>query len=231
MKVKAPIHIPTLMACALFASKQEERYYLNGIYVEARKGGVIYCATDGIRLLTRFVEDDDVKASDFLIIPSRICKALPKPHDEAQSGTLTFGALEASICFDGITITFEPVQGTFPHFAAVVPATCSGETAQFNGLYAVDFDKAAKIIGCGSPVICHNGSGPAAIHFGAQPDMIGVLMPMKKEEIVHELPDWLGRTSGTTGAMPDYDPETGEIIEDVPVADNATATRVEEAHA
>jgi DNA polymerase III sliding clamp (beta) subunit (PCNA family) len=223
-QTQAPIHIPTLLACSLFASKDETRYYLNGVYVEARPGGVLYCATNGHQLLTRFIEDSEVDVSDFLIIPARVCKTWKRP-EEIESGTLTFGALEASIAFDEITVSFTPVQGSFPHFAALVPDHCSGDTAQFNGNYVASFEKAAKILFFTSPVFNHNGPDPAVISFSEDSQLLGLLMPMRKECGDYERPDWLDKIKGTVGEMPPVDSATGEVIEDIPVADRTDAIR------
>lgn len=218
-----PVHIPTLLACSLFASKDEKRFYICGVYVESRKGGMLYCATDGHRLLARFVEDEEIKTSDFMIIPAAVCKLFKIEDDEVPNGKLTFGAGQASIFYNDVTVSFEPVQGTFPHFGAVVPSEFSGEPSQFNGKYVHDFDKAAKIMNAGDPVFHHNGTGPCPVTF-MMSDAVGVLMPMSKDAEAYERPEWLDRTKGTGDPLQIPEPETAQAPSDSPVADNCAAT-------
>ena len=87
------IQLRVLAACALFASKDERRYYLNGVCVEIDEKGTTYVVTDGHRLLCyrddlvgqeNFHPYDDPAIKDDLVL--ELCAALlaspafaPKP--------------------------------------------------------------------------------------------------------------------------------------------------------
>jgi len=51
MTKTATLSIPALKACNLFASKEDVRYYLNGVLVTVTERATLYVATDGHRLL------------------------------------------------------------------------------------------------------------------------------------------------------------------------------------
>jgi DNA polymerase III sliding clamp (beta) subunit (PCNA family) len=198
-----PINIPTLLACSLFASKEETRFYLNGVFVEARKHGVFYAATDGHRLLTRFIADPEVTAGPSIIIPTRIARGWKVIKDDPSGGmgSLTFGNPKCTITYDQISVGFAPIDGTFPQVGKVVPESAVLKPAQFNGKYIAEFTKAADILGAGLPHFHHNAEGPAAVTFSADQNIIGVLMPMRNEADAFSRPDWIKQDSAQLSAV------------------------------
>jgi DNA polymerase-3 subunit beta len=76
-------------------------------------------------------------------------------------------------------IAFTPVDGKFPDYRRSIPASHSGEAAQFNPVFIAAMAKAGKLLGRkDSPIIRHNGLGAAQVQFYANDEFVGVLMPL-----------------------------------------------------
>jgi len=173
--------IPTdiLKAAHLFIGKEQTRYYLQGVNIEAADPGVRLTSTDGHRLFTAGVAFED---------PHPAFEAFILPGD-AIKRALT-GYKELMIEIDEIKetvggVSFKAIDGTFPDWRRVAPSKFTGEAAQFNSDYVHDFGKAAKILNGGKKsfnglgaYIAHNGQSPAVVTFGRD-DCMGLLMPMR----------------------------------------------------
>lgn len=181
--------------CEAGASKEETRYYLNGVYLQAHGNGVVMVATDGHKLVANFQECENAGDVD-VIIPADMCKRWKFTRQHAHTmGNLTLNEDgKVSIEYMGETITFEPIDGTFPDWRRVIPQSVDGNTAQFNHSYLVAFDKYAKTLGMVSPALHHNGDGPAMVDFG-ESDHFGVVMPVRKSDSYSGLPEWAGTQS------------------------------------
>jgi DNA polymerase III sliding clamp (beta) subunit (PCNA family) len=125
------LYVPALKGALQCASKEETRYYLNGVCVVANMSEVIYVATDGHVL---FAYRRDTQSTDNLagtwIIPADIVAKLKLPSLKARNragheyATLTdvgSGYLNLKCDADETSTTFKPIDGTFPDWRRVVP--------------------------------------------------------------------------------------------------------------
>jgi len=168
------INVNYLKAAVLAVSKEETRYYLKGVAIQANETGVFIVATDGHRAVAfRQSETYDGAPID-IIIPSDTVNAL-----KTKEETVELGKINGAQYMLGNMI-FEPIDGTFPEWRRIVPKEPSGEIAQFNLSYLGDFAKIAKALGKGTPArVAHNGNAAALITFGPDIDGFGLLMPMR----------------------------------------------------
>ena len=210
MKMKTMIRIDRAALHAAFrcAAKDGIRHYLNGVLVEASATETILVATDGYRLaaVRRYAENQGIagkRPAPVLIIPRDVVEKLVKhATKKVDYEPLTLvvgegGALSTIIDARGITATvehrFAPIDGKFPDWRRVVPAACSGETAQFDPELLDAFSKAAKDLGY-EPwlvTIAHNGAtGGARISISDDDSFVGVLMPVRNAPAL-KAPDWV----------------------------------------
>lgn len=212
------INLRVLGALSAFASKDEARYYLNGVCVEFDERGAIYVATDGHRLVAfrdnLMPDESDNELLGPFIIPTAHCKPHKLSKDEDGYGKI-FGAARLTIAYLFCDVTFAPIDGIFPDWRKVPPREpASGKIAQFNLNYLASFDKFAKALGLGLPFVAHNGEAPAFVWFGGQPHCFGVIMPIRSSDELGHLPESWARGAG---------PYPQKDIEDEPAAADAVA--------
>lgn len=198
IKITLPARI--LHAVNLFASRDETRYYLMGVGVEARGDHAIFVATDGYGLLAVRVPVDCGEGSA-VIIPSELIKKVNKRWD----CTLSYDNKTASIEQDKAASTSPLIDGTFPDWRRVIPREFSGEPAHFYAPQLMRCQEAmvmlkpatgfAKIGGCGVPFarVLPNGNGPGLVDLGSYPDGIEavcVLMPVRQNDSFPPIPAW-----------------------------------------
>ncbi len=180
------LNVNYLKAAVLAVSKEETRYYLKGVAIQANETGVFIVATDGHRAVAfRQPETYDDAPID-IIIPSDTVNALKTKEDIVD--LLKINDTQYMIG----NIAFAPVDGTFPEWRRIVPKEPSGEIAQFNLSYMGDFAKIAKTLGKGTPTrVAHNGGAAALITFGPDVDGFGLLMPMRVQFVgMDSAPSW-----------------------------------------
>jgi DNA polymerase III sliding clamp (beta) subunit (PCNA family) len=108
-------------------SKEETRYYLNGVYLHHAGNALRFVATDGHRLAQ--AEIDAPEGADALkpvILPRAfvldIIKAAKRTRDAWHNVTLTIdGAALRLTDWNGTMIDATAIDGTFPDYARVVP--------------------------------------------------------------------------------------------------------------
>ena len=188
------LDLKLVKAAAMCASKEETRYYLKGVAIQASAKGVFIVATDGHRLAAfKQLQGYDGESFNIIIPLDIIAKIKLNKKDPFATLKLADGLLNQwSITHDGSTITFSVIDGTFPDWQRIIPSELNGKTAQFNMTYLGDFAKVAKALtGSETSVsIAHNGDGPALLSFGEEVDGLGVLMPLRKT-IKAQAPNWV----------------------------------------
>lgn len=124
------IHQPSLKAVSRFMAKQDIRYYLNGLHVEATKTHTILVATDGRKLLAvRQKATNNIEAPTSLIMPDDAVKLLTmgcRPRNALQEFNLQDrGNGKWTGRMLGVPsmpwIEFEKIEGVFPNWRKVVP--------------------------------------------------------------------------------------------------------------
>lgn len=197
--MKITIDHSVIKALLICASKQDLRYYLKGVLVDARANGdVVLVTTDGHRMLAYPVATDAIEAlaPGQYIIPREALEAV-KP---CKAGRVTLPiTIEIDVAhgrenkITGATSVVTPlIDGKFPDWRRVMPAQVSGELAQYNPEYVSGFGDICKLLGGKyGPFINHNGSSAAPVtNLGGA---LGVLMPLRLDgdEIKFStLPSW-----------------------------------------
>jgi DNA polymerase-3 subunit beta len=203
-----------IKALLIAAPKHDIRYYLVGACIDVRESDVTLVATDGVMLLAVPVPQQNIESAippGQYIIPRATLEAV-KP---AKAGRTTLpikvsvhvpattldptrpGVIVKpvpTITLEGATTaTTAPVDGRFPDWRKVIPATSSGEIQQFDLALVARWGQIHSTLGGRiPPAIHHNGAKPAwisGLHHGA----IGVLMPVRDDTDVRDrapLPSW-----------------------------------------
>lgn len=191
------INLRVLGAAVAFASKDEARYYINGVCLEIDERSVTYIATDGHRMIAYRDEKVDPESPDNLllgtyIIPSAHCKPHKLEKDDLGEAKI-FGAGRLTIAHDYCDVTFLPIDGVYPDWRKTVPREkVSGALGQFNLKLLASFDKFAAAVDLPMPFVAHNGpEAPAVIWFPGRPEAMGIAMPFKlTNELARDVPEW-----------------------------------------
>lgn len=210
--MKITVDHSIIKALLICAAKQDVRYYLKGVCIDARQNGdVVLVTTDGHRLLAYPVAVDAIEAlaPGEYIIPREALEAVkpakagrtmlpiiidivtaPDQPDPERAGVTIKG--KTSITVTGATSTVTaPIDGKYPDWRRVMPASASGEVAQYQTEYIDGFGTIAQLMGAKyGPYINHNGSSAAPVtNLGAA---LGVIMPMRIDDDVRftGLPAW-----------------------------------------
>jgi len=198
-----------------FMSKQETRYYLNGIYVTPHPAddGILLVATDGHRMGIIHDRDGSCEHGPWTCtIPKRATATLKirpgvknlhtKPclaHFCGQALFITsfgfepdddptsFGAHHLIGCHAGA------INGTYPEWQKVVPTGIGKRTAKhlsFNPTYLADFKQVARLSGIDHPVVTifapDTPNGPSRILVQNVPEFAGVIMPCREEGVLDQ---------------------------------------------
>lgn len=166
-----------LKAAVLFTSKEETRFYLKGVAIQATLATVKIAATDGHRLFVARVDQTENTETFSIIIPSEAIATATK----GAKHSLDLSKLSDTQWRLGDTI-FTPIDGTFPEYSRIVPTGVSGETAQYNPEYVAALGKANKLLGGQNlATIGYNGDSPALVTGQGYKNhnAFAVIMPMR----------------------------------------------------
>jgi len=174
----------SLKAMSVLASKQDIRYYLNGVLIESNKSYTRMVATDGTLLGIYQITETAHNDEEFsIIVPNEIIAKLDKRDNflSCENGKWSI---------DGMAFT--PVDGKFPDYMRVMPSKpATGESAQFNHELITRFAKCSKLLnGSKNPVIAHNGGSSALVDLGLD-RFVGVVMPMRNNIVINQTPVWV----------------------------------------
>jgi hypothetical protein len=173
---------PALFCAAMLCvSKEETRYYLQGVFIQpATGGGILLTATDGHTL---FHAHDPAGTTDRAAIVAPDKGKLPAPW--AKDGMLTIDTAQGVMrhTTGGLTTGCREIDGSFPEYSRVIPQEFSGEVGQFNPTLVARFGDIANILGKGDfPGVVWNGNGPALVTF-ARRDCLGMMMPIRANAV------------------------------------------------
>jgi len=193
--MKLTIDHGVIKALLICAAKQDLRYYLKGVCIDARANGdVVLVATDGHRLLAYPVAADAIEAlaPGEYIIPREALEVV-KPAKAGRTVlpiTIEIDVerrLENKITGATSAVT-ALIDGKYPDWRRAIPKSVSNEPAQFQAEYIGDFGRVAELLGSKYPMIHHNGSSGAIVgNLGAA---LGVVMPMRLDAPFTGLPAW-----------------------------------------
>jgi len=193
--LSAKINLKTLLAISLCVSKEETRYYLNGVCVEIAPRFVTYIATDGHRMAVHREELPDNAESNTLlgqfIIPSANCASIKLAKRADGDAILSGDSTRLTIEHGADAVSFAPIDGTFPAWHRVVPTRdASGIVAQFNATYLASLQKIGQMLGYGDmPQIAHDELNPALVTWPGHEETFCVIMPVRASG-KPELPAW-----------------------------------------
>ena len=178
-----------LKAASRFMAVQDIRYYLNGLLIESNPVQSRIVATDGHTL---FASRDDAKcdnAGSFTgIMPADTVKAIlawKAPHKSANDNPVILttsddpaGEHRATWC--GNVCVFRLIDGKFPDYARVVPATLEAGISFFQPEYLLRCTKAAQDLNTSAKgyfdfKCAQDGTGLAVF----SPQSFAVIMPIK----------------------------------------------------
>lgn len=191
-------------------SKEETRYYLNGVKVEAHpEKGALLIATDGHRMVVAHDETGICEGEAIVRIPAFVraqCR-VPKMFKayrvlEIDSEKRSASLREVTPEEKGIPEKIEDIvtaygviiDGTFPDWRRVVPAggPSTGEYAAFNprlmkeiAALGEDINRTMDASEFAMKIECRSSTDPVVIRFGQSP-VFGILMPMR-----HSIGGWL----------------------------------------
>ena len=155
------------------APKDDVRYYLNGVLIEAS----CMVATDSHRMAVAH-DPSDVEEWDPVIIPGDIVKTVLKMTPKSQEVI----PIESGKLGD---ISFTPIDGTYPDWRRVIPSKFSDELSQFDPKYVFEAHKASeKLHGKNNvnTVLRHNGVNGAMLYHVDHNDTFTIIMPRRTEE-------------------------------------------------
>lgn len=171
------ITVPTAhLAAALHcAAKNDVRYYLNGVFLDAKSGCVV--ATNGSVM---YVSEPGIVLglAEDAILPRDFVEGVVKDAKKAPGvmSTITIEGAALSTATRRATV----LDGRFPDWRRVYPAQLSGEPAQFDKellLLGAKANKALGVRACGDfPVYPNGKNGAVGILSGG--DAHFIIMPM-----------------------------------------------------
>ena len=196
--MKLTIKADTIKALLAIAAKNDVRFYLNAVAIDARAAGDVTLVAadgpDGHRILCVPVCEEDIEN----LLPGVwvVDRSLLESVKPVKAGrvdfplTLSFVRRDATTDVPSANVTLTgattasgiTVDWRFPDWRRVVPASANGIAAQFLPEHVGSFGKVGELLGGKSKsisaVIHHNGNGAALVTFPGSP-AIGVIMPMR----------------------------------------------------
>lgn len=189
------ININLLKAVNLAVSNDETRYYLHGVNIQTTPKGIVLAATDGKRMIVarqKYADGADVPDGVIreapalnIIVPRDLIAKIKTTRKSSDYAELLFADGKVTLTLDGVSVSSGVIDGTFPDYRRVIPATTDGALAQFDPSQLITFQKAAALVdGLPVPTLHHNGDAPALVTIKATDDrdafeIFGVLMPYR----------------------------------------------------
>ncbi len=179
-----------LKAALICASKNDIRFYLNGVAID--QGHIV--ATDGHRMF--YAPLESIKEMPQVIIPRDAIEFLVKKaagvgkkNPEEVIVKVEIDGTQGKLIVREYQENFRPIDGKFPEWKRLIPKSAmqkyEGQTLMFNWQYMADFQKIAKLLGCKNQGV---ELSPSSI--STQPAIIdfyhplfpcnGVIMPMRQ---------------------------------------------------
>lgn len=184
------LHRNGVRAALLFAAKQDIRYYLIGLKVEATSEATRVIGTNGHVLgMHHSAQENELAAPTELIVPYRVAamvKAAPRKRaampvtlesEDGETWTLRDSLLD-------FALTFRPIEGKFPDTIRVIPKETSGVAARYQTKYLALAETANRVLTGDDRYgvnVSYNGDAGGLVHIVNCPEFIGVLMPMRME--------------------------------------------------
>lgn len=175
-------------AVSLFAARQDIRYYLQGVLVEATSDATRLVATNGhVMGLHHSTQSNTVSEPTSIIVPIGVITLIGREtkRNRALKPALMYSKVGGWVLrtWDGtVRFGFDPIEGKFPRYSNIVPETVSGQTALINPIYTGLMGKVATELGRDpqNVAVHFNGENSAVATVQGRPEFVGVMMPMRK---------------------------------------------------
>ena len=185
------INLKALKAINMFSSKEETRYYLNGVNLRFEAGYIYMEATNGhyFALIRHKIEETQDLPN--VIVPRSLIEKIKLDRKSGDFAEYTLENDKVTIDYAGVTYREGRVDAVYPDTKRIVPETISNDVAQFDADYPALFKKAAKLLGRETVTIGHNGQNPALVDWLPEDfEGFGVLMPMRTSDALKASPVW-----------------------------------------
>ena len=181
--IKAKFNAKIFSVACMFSSKDDVRYYLQGVFIEKAKEGVILTATDGHRLISINDKEGELKGDPILVKNNKFLLSLcKKVKGEKSERTVSIDGFSATVRNDKelATVSDILIDGTFPKWMSFVPKIDKPSPAAYNASYLNDFGRAGKLLNGNNYIkITGTEGGAAIVNFYNYDDAFGVLMPVR----------------------------------------------------
>jgi len=177
-------------AVSYFAAHRDIRYYLNGVLLEANRLQMRLVATDGHAAGIYYADakGENTGACQIIIPNDAVAQLAKLKQVKRMDDVITLivpddiGANRDQECraeYYGAVIVFKPIEGKFPDYRRVIPASLSGVPVQFNPELLMRCRKAALAMGekNGGVHVGYNGEDAALVRMRS--DLIAVVMPLR----------------------------------------------------
>jgi DNA polymerase-3 subunit beta len=130
---------------AFAMANQDVRYYLNGMLLDFRGGGLRTVATDGHRLaVSDYAGKASVSQDRQLIVPRKGVMELVRMLDDASGEvSLALGRNHVRLVKDGTKFTSKLIDGRFPDYDAVIPVGADKQILVDRELFTQALQRAA----------------------------------------------------------------------------------------
>lgn len=188
-----------------WVSKEETRYYLQGVYVQPHpKHGAFLVSTDGHGLIVVYDRSAVVtEAAIVQLTPDALKACKPGARETEERRLISDGEdTPVEVKLGEMTVALSnkwKVDGTYPDWQRVCPSHIEESTpAHFNPLFIARMAKVGEELehdqkrAARPMTLTMNGRGPALVHFNF-PDAFGVLMPVRSMRDFDEsrIPAWV----------------------------------------
>ena len=173
-------------AATLFAATKDTRYYLSGVYLEARDNKLFIVATDGGAMYVhRVVYEQDAPIADFSVtIPIETIKMFAKTKTEWEI-KVTIDGDTITLSDGSINTTTKAVEGNYPDWRRVLPEDSGSpdNPGHYNIDYLVACVKAGKLYGRDNYacVPLSTGKGQAGVLW-FDDNSLAIVMPFRVRE-------------------------------------------------
>ena len=159
-----------------FTSKEESRYYLNGLFFDKQDN--VLAATDGHRLgyiENGFTADSDMAESGYIVKFNKQALSLLKSFKHAEEFEVIIDDNKASLNIWGSQMSLELIDASYPDWRRVTHDESQAVTEiGLDGGYVKDFmiKKPLKLSFCGT-------TAPIRVEVPEIPEFKGLLMPCR----------------------------------------------------
>jgi DNA polymerase III sliding clamp (beta) subunit (PCNA family) len=180
----------------LAADKKDIRDHIRGVYLEVSAKEFRFTATNGVIMgVCRLKQDNpDITETIKCIIPAELIAGI-KGHDTL---TLEIGEpsdeprlqRELTIRQGGEKQSMQSIPRVYPDYRRVIPATTSGEPAQFDPALLIHLKKFGKALQAnrGYFALAYNGEAAAIADFHME-NLLVVIMPIRNDERTRAAPE------------------------------------------